>query len=185
MLQQAQRLYPDDLWINDTLARLSARSYPNFQHDDAIRYYSVLVSLRPRSPRWHRDLAWALRDKGDLNEAFAEFTRVIELTPGNSLAWYWRGQSYYFAKQFKNAIADFSKVIELDPNMAIAHANLGESLWSNGQRDEAIAAYREALRLTPNEALSHQSLGRAPQRQRATRRGHPRTPRSHTPQSRY
>jgi hypothetical protein len=47
LLRQARLQYPDDLWINDELGWLAFSVFKNY--DDAVRFYSVAQSLRPRS----------------------------------------------------------------------------------------------------------------------------------------
>ena len=61
LLRHAQRAHPEDFWINHDLARslLSAG-----QPDEAVRFYSVAVAIRPRSHLALRGLRAALRAAG-------------------------------------------------------------------------------------------------------------------------
>ncbi len=69
LLRQAQRLHPHDFWINHDLADAFTSSEPA-QYDEAIRYYTVAVALRPVSPVANLDLGLALQKKGRIDEAF-------------------------------------------------------------------------------------------------------------------
>jgi serine/threonine-protein kinase len=60
-LRRAQRAHPDDFWINCDLARsLMGAGQPN----EAGRFYSAAVAIRPRSERALRGLREALRAAG-------------------------------------------------------------------------------------------------------------------------
>jgi Flp pilus assembly protein TadD len=58
LLQQAQRLHPDNFWINHDLASFHEIKPP--KHEAAIRYYTAAVALRPESPVVHNNLGVAL-----------------------------------------------------------------------------------------------------------------------------
>jgi tetratricopeptide (TPR) repeat protein len=102
VLQQAQRQYPDDYRINDTLGWFSRTAFSPPRYEDALRYYSIASALRPHLPRGHRALAEALAKAEERNfrpgknrsaEAIAEYSRVIELTPEDARAWIERGKA--------------------------------------------------------------------------------------------
>src|SRR5205807_4008364 len=116
----------------------------------------------PRSPRWHSVLAEVLEAKGAHDEAIAEYSQVLELTPEDTRTLFARGCVYYSRLgQYKKAIADFSKASELEPNYWKFHDSLGTALLSDGQGDQAIveyrkaiAAYRKTIQLRPDDRRS-------------------------------
>ena len=60
LLRRAQRAHPDDFWINYDLARsLMGAGQP----DEAVRFYSAAVAIRPRSDLALRALREALRGR--------------------------------------------------------------------------------------------------------------------------
>jgi tetratricopeptide (TPR) repeat protein len=61
LLRRAQRAHPEDFWINHDLARslMGAR-----QPDEAVRFYSAAVAIRPRSQLALRGLRESLRAAG-------------------------------------------------------------------------------------------------------------------------
>ena len=67
-------------------------------------------------------------NKGMLDEAIAEFNRVIANEPNYADTYFYRGSVYYFKGQYDQAISDFSKVTEIKPNYADAYLNRGVSL---------------------------------------------------------
>ena len=80
LLQQAQRRHPGDFWINHELALALAKAEPP-QYDEAIRYSTVAVALRPDSPGAHNELGIALADKGEYDAAIAACREAIRLKP--------------------------------------------------------------------------------------------------------
>src|SRR5262249_26249075 len=93
VLQQAQRQYPDDLWINDTLGRLSLTAYPP-RYEDALRFYTAASALRPRSARWHHGIAQVFKCQGAEERVIPELSRALELAPRDVLALINRGLAY-------------------------------------------------------------------------------------------
>ena len=66
LLRRAQRAHPEDFWINYDLARsLMGAGRP----DEAVRFYSAAVAIRPRSELARRGLGEALRAAGRTDEA--------------------------------------------------------------------------------------------------------------------
>src|SRR5207245_2671552 len=68
LLGQSQQQHPDDFLINETLAHLLSESQPP-RLEEAIRFHSVAVALRPQSPGAHAQLGTALMNKGHLEDA--------------------------------------------------------------------------------------------------------------------
>jgi tetratricopeptide (TPR) repeat protein/serine/threonine protein kinase len=160
LLQQAQRKYPDDLWINDTLGRLSLTARPP-RYEDALRFYTAASALRPRSARWHHGLAQVFRCQEAEEKVVAELSRALELAPGDVLALLNRGLAYERLGADKKALADYSMASELEPKDAQIHSVMGFVLQRDGQLDKAIAEYRKAIELKPDVARTHYNLGNA------------------------
>jgi tetratricopeptide (TPR) repeat protein len=158
LLKRAQHQYPTDLWINERLGIFSlyrgARRY-----DDAVRFYSIAVALRPQRAKLHHDLYLVLMEKGAYEDAVAESSRAIELDPNNATWWYARGNVYGSRlNQYDKAVADFTKVIELDRKFTSAWSERGSAYSGLGQYDKALADFNEAIRLDPKKA--HFYVGR-------------------------
>src|SRR5262249_31087687 len=58
VLQQARRQHPDDLWVNHDLALCLLEIKPP-RVEEAVRYLTTVVALRPRSPVAHLNLGVA------------------------------------------------------------------------------------------------------------------------------
>src|SRR5262249_32690091 len=67
ILEGAHRQRPDDFWINHDLAyALMQGSNPRW--DEAVRYLTAALVLRPDSPGIHNNLGVALARKGSVDE---------------------------------------------------------------------------------------------------------------------
>jgi serine/threonine protein kinase len=84
-MRQIQRSHADDFWINYALAEFFSNTEPP-QLDEAIRYYSVAIGLRPKAAAAHNNLGTVLLKQGRKAEGVAELRRAVELAPDFSAA---------------------------------------------------------------------------------------------------
>jgi tetratricopeptide (TPR) repeat protein len=154
LLRRAQRQYPADFWVNENLGKVLQEVTPP-EREEAVRFLTAAVALRPESPGAHLNLGIALYRKGQLDEAIACFKKVIELEPKNSWAHNDLGVALADKGQVDEAIACYNKAIEFDPKNAAAHYNLGNALKRKGQVDEAIASWKKAIEFYPKHATAH------------------------------
>src|SRR5262249_28417220 len=75
VLNEAQRRYPSDFWINFLLGHFWEREQPHL----AAGYFRVALAVRPTSDQAYAKLANALRDSGDADGAIHAYRRAIEL----------------------------------------------------------------------------------------------------------
>jgi serine/threonine-protein kinase len=80
LLHEAQKLHPEDFWINFQLGYLLQEERPQA----AVGYLRVAVGSRPRSGQAHTLLGRALRDAGDSDGAIAAFRKAIQLNPNRA-----------------------------------------------------------------------------------------------------
>jgi tetratricopeptide (TPR) repeat protein len=166
LLRRAQHEYPGDLWISDALADFSANACQPPRWDDALRFYTAVLALRPGLAPIHRAVADALKAKGALPEALVEYSRAIELEPNNGWLWLHRGGAYRELHQYDRAFADLSKAIELEPNDGSLWYQRGEAYRELRQYDRALADFSKAIELVPNNgwfrlqrAVAYRELG--------------------------
>ncbi len=158
LLREGQRRHPDDFWINHQLGSVSLNTKPA-QVEDAIRFFTAAVALRPKSPYAHLNLGVALGEKGSLAEAVACFRQAIALKPVLPEAHYNLGTALQEQGKLAEAEAAYRKAIALKPDFAAAHSNLGNALREQGKLAEAEAVYRKAIALQPDFAECHYNLG--------------------------
>jgi superkiller protein 3 len=164
VLRLAQARFPGDFWVNLDLAHAPGMDtgevralYP--RPEEAVRYLSAAVAVRPGSAIAHNNLGNALRAQGKLAEAVAAHQEAIRLRPDLAAAHSNLGNALRTQGKLVEAVAAYREAIRLRPDLAEPHSNLGIALQVQGKLAEAVAAYREAIRLRPNLAQAHSNLG--------------------------
>jgi tetratricopeptide (TPR) repeat protein len=123
--------------------------------DDQVRYSSVAVALRPRSPRAHLELGQALTNSGDVAGAAAAYRRAIELAPDLATAHVELGLNLRRLGDIDGAVASYRRAIELEPDgllTNVAYDGLALVLESRGDLAGAVETYRRAIELNPRYA---------------------------------
>jgi tetratricopeptide (TPR) repeat protein len=158
LLEQAQQKYPDNFWINEELSLCLSSLQPP-KYDDAARFATAAVAIRPQSPGAHYSLGRVLRKKGSLKEAQAELETALRIRPKFSLAHNCLGNLSKDRGLLDQAISSYKNAIDLQPNVAMYHINLGAVLQEKGLADEASAQFRRTIELDPEFAEPHFNLG--------------------------
>jgi serine/threonine protein kinase/Flp pilus assembly protein TadD len=158
LLRQAWQRHPEDFWVNLDLGVALGKARPA-HWDEAIRFYTVAVALRPQSPGARMNLGVALKKKGRLDEAIAEYQEAIRLKKDFPPAHNNLGVALAEKGRLVEAIAEYREAIRLNKDYPGAHSNLGNALREKGRVDEAIAEHRVAIRLKEDFAGAHCNLG--------------------------
>ncbi len=159
VLRQAQRLHPDDVWINydlaQTLEKLARR-------EEAIRFATAARSLRPETAH---ELAHMLGDRGEEDEELAVFQDLRRLRPANGRHLGCLGRALKDMGRSKEAVAVLAaaeaasrEALNLKPNDPYAHQLLAFALNLEGKDDEAIPEYQAAIALQPDLDVSRGNL---------------------------
>jgi tetratricopeptide (TPR) repeat protein len=159
VLRAGQDRYPGDFWLNHDLAFVLATKVKPPQREEAIRFYTAAVALRPQSPGVYINLGDALREQGRLDEAVAAARRAIALMPEYATAYMNLGTALGQMGRLDEAVAALRKAIELKPDAAGAHGNLGTALDNLGRWEEAVASHSRAIALRPDHATLYHNLG--------------------------
>ncbi len=164
VLRRAESRHPGDLWINYNLALALENARPP-QTEEAIRFYSVARGLRPETAH---ELAHALQNRGQGEEALAIFRDLVRLRPNNGShrACYAnllkdRGNQNVARDQIDRAVADLEVLNRLKTGQRGVHFALGNAMNYQGKADEAIAEYRIVIDLKPDDVGAHLNLGAA------------------------
>jgi tetratricopeptide (TPR) repeat protein len=126
-----------------------------------VRCYRGALELQPDDPQVLCNLGNALRQLGQLQEAFACTRRALALAPGLSMAHNNLGLLYAATGERAQALGCYREALRLSPGYVDALNNLGTALKAQGERREALAVYRQAVELEPRRADSHCNLGYA------------------------
>lgn len=117
----------------------------------------------------HYRMGLSYLNDNNIQPAFVEFQKAIELDPGNKEVLNAIGVIYLMKlEDFSKAIEHFKRALQADDNYAEASNNLGIAYEKTGRFNEAIEAYKTAL-ANPfyiNTEKAFNNLGRAYYRDR-------------------
>jgi tetratricopeptide (TPR) repeat protein len=88
--------------------------------------------------------------QGKLEEAAAEFSRVIEIVPDFAEGWNKRATVRFMSKDFTGSIADCQETLARNPNHFGASSGQGLCHISLGEYREAAVCFRRALEIHPH-----------------------------------
>jgi tetratricopeptide (TPR) repeat protein len=165
ILRDAQAVYPEDYWLNFRLGYVLSLGNPSKQdRDDAIRFWTVAVALRPSAAAMqvYHPLVRLLRQRGDPDDAIAVYRQLIQAMPRGAGS-YWseigdiRRDQKKLAEAddaYRRAIAIHRQAIAAEPEHTVARVfNIGNILLrGQGKPAEAIAFYRQASETWPEAA---------------------------------
>jgi tetratricopeptide (TPR) repeat protein len=95
----------------------------------------------------------------EYEQAIVNFTKVIELNPNDSLAYFDRGMAKEFNNDFLGAIEDYSLQLKVDPNMVDCYFLRGILEHRLGNNKKAEADFLKTIELEEDNADAHYFLG--------------------------
>ena len=163
LLRPVLRRHPDDFWANwDFAGHLRRLNPPRL--DEAVRYFTAAVAVRPRSGIALYGLSEALTAKGDYPEAIATAREAIRVQPRflsghRALAYALDGAGRH--AEAISTLIDATRTPSDDRRLyrAYCYHDLARCLGAAGRVDEAIAAYKEVVRLNPDLPDPYFDLG--------------------------
>jgi tetratricopeptide (TPR) repeat protein len=99
-------------------------------------------------------------ERGELDQAIADFTETLRLNPNHAGALNNRGSAHRQKGDLDSALADFTAAIAAAPAFALPLYNRGNTLADRGDYAAALADYTAALRLEPNNLVLYHNRGR-------------------------
>jgi serine/threonine-protein kinase len=158
LLEQAQRLRPNDFWVNDILGVLLSQTDPT-RVGEAARYYAAALAVRPDSFIVYDNLGTALAAEAKLDEAVEAIRKGIGLAPQVLKPRLTLSDALAGQGRLDEAVAECREVIRRKPDFAYGHFYLAKHLHAKGDLAAAEAACRESLRLKPTLPNAHAQLG--------------------------
>jgi hypothetical protein len=118
---------------------------PDWFADDTLRLVhlaraTLKVGSGPQLWRSHLVLAMDALDHGRPAEALRHSVAVVELRPGEGLAWAVRGEALSQLARLPEALAAYQRALSLDPFSNATRTGLGRTLFALGRADEASLA---------------------------------------------
>ena len=120
------------------------------KNEEAIAAYRKAIAIQPNFAEAHENLAVALYDLGNPEEAVTEFEIAIPQygTPAAQV-WTNYGMALLLVKRFQDAAAAFGKAAALNPNDAEVHYYRGFALHFAGDLGSSRKAFTEYLNVSP------------------------------------
>jgi tetratricopeptide (TPR) repeat protein len=120
VLQQALQIKPDDA---ETLRLLINLLVAQGKEQEAAQYIARLPQGETVDPATLLNIGIKYYNDGKLDDALAEFNKVVGENPNLPDAYYYRGLAFLALSKSAEAKADFQKLLELDPK----HVNADEA----------------------------------------------------------
>ena len=155
-LRRIQFAHPSDFWATFSLGLAIHRS---FLWEDAVRYLTAAVAVRPSSSGAQLQLGIALRDNYRFEEAIERQREALRLDPTNPMCRREVGLNLRYLGRLEEAIAEFREAIQLNPKSHAAYHYLASTLKLQGLLPQAEAAIRQAVRIKPGWANHRGLLG--------------------------
>jgi tetratricopeptide (TPR) repeat protein len=86
--------------------------------------------------------------RGAYDQAIADFTETLKLTPNRVEAYHNRGEAYRLKGDYEQALADYNRALTINPNYAKAYYARGIVYSNMGEYDKALADFTQAASAT-------------------------------------
>ena len=123
--------------------------------------YLNAQALAPREPRWPHLLHFLHKSRGAPDQAMADLTRVLELSPDDVPALVWLGRMYLDRGEAEKAEALFERAQRHPPQRVAVLLGLGQSALARKDYARAASVLEEALRTDPAAASVRSPLAMA------------------------
>lgn len=129
--------------------------------EEAMRFYTKAVQMKPDYKQALYNLANLYRDAGNYKIAMALYDRLVHFHPKYVLGYLNMGIIFNAIGDQQRARQFYLKVIGLDPENGEAYFNLGYLSESQGELREAVNYYEKAVEVAPKNAEAYYNLGNA------------------------
>lgn len=120
-------------------------------HEEAIDVLSHAMRQEPNAAAPCLNLAYVLREAGQLGQAERAVKRALTLDPSSAEAHCDLGLVLEAGAQWEQARAAFGRALELGPERIVAHLGLARSLEQLGRSQEALETLVKAASLQPKD----------------------------------
>jgi serine/threonine protein kinase/tetratricopeptide (TPR) repeat protein len=148
VLKSGQQRYPDDFWINYSLAQSLSFLEPP-RSEEAIGYYRAALVKRSGRPALHVNLSAEFIELERWDEALAECRIASRLRPDLPEAPFNLGLALVGLGRLDEAVQAFQEALRIRPDYHDAQCALSDALLELDRPSEALAAIDAAILLRP------------------------------------
>jgi tetratricopeptide (TPR) repeat protein len=126
---------------------------------DSEILWRVTLARNPDCWMARNNVGFVLAQKGEVDEAMAQFQQALQTNPEDPPSWNNVGNVLLHWGKVDEAIPYFQKALQLNPDYVEGHNNLGSALLQEGKVDEAMAQFQKALQIDPDYVEAYGNLG--------------------------
>jgi len=138
--------------------RLGWLIYLSGNFSESLAYYNKAVSLMPFAVESRFGLIYPAAAMGNWNLVMAQYDKILEITPNNSIALHRLGLIYYGREEYETALKFFKKVVNLYPFDYDALTMCAWTHFNLKNYREAKILFQKALLHTPNGTSASEGL---------------------------
>lgn len=139
--------------------RLGWLSYLQGQFTESVAYYNKAIALMPYAIEPRLGLVLPVSSLGNWDMAIAQYNKILDIDPNNTISLYRLGLISYDHKDYKLAYQYFEKVVNLYP---FDYQSVLMLAWTNyrmGKTREAKILFNKALLYYPDDPSAKEGLG--------------------------
>jgi predicted O-linked N-acetylglucosamine transferase (SPINDLY family) len=163
LLSQAETIYRELLKFDqrngDALHLLGVIAYQTGKYHIAIELIGQAIGINPKIASYHSNLALALHELKQFDDAVASYDNSITLNSDYAEAFYNKGNALYALNKLDDAVKSYCKAIEIKNDFAEAYSNLGLTLQGLKNLETAIANYDKAITIKPDYVEAYSNRG--------------------------
>ncbi|MEW6515983.1 MAG: tetratricopeptide repeat protein [candidate division FCPU426 bacterium] len=145
---------PKSLSAYDRLAQLYLDQQ---KYSDVIKLVQQSKGNLPENATMLNHLAFASLYKGEMQDAFDNFTRASRINPGDAVSQYGLGLIAYKNANLEIAIKKFKQALKLNKNYMDAYRQIAIAYEDKGEYIKALYYYRQMLKLQPDDRTTKRS----------------------------
>jgi len=135
----------------------------NGSHKEAVETFSMYISIPGLKPQLvadgYNNRAISQRALNNLELAYADYTKAIELKPTDPIYLVNRGNLNAARKNADEALADYARAIAIDPKYYSTYAQRGILYVNISRIDEALRDFAKSIELNPSYAEPYYNRG--------------------------
>jgi tetratricopeptide (TPR) repeat protein len=155
-INELKNVYREDSYENNL--RLGWLVYLSGSFTESSAYYQKAINLKPYSIEAKLGYVLPVSSMGNWTAVKAEYFKILEIDPMNSLVNYRLGLIFYNAKDYKTALKYFETVVNQYP---FDYDSVIMFAWTNyhlGKTREAIILFQKALLIKPGDDSANEGL---------------------------